>query len=220
MVSKQCMKEEGKTVLVASLKNVFFVGIDDLSLTKVSDAGLHRQVVKMNMTVDHMRGVVFLHQLAKDRKSCMRQIRIVPHTLSRGVSQQDIKATVAFQGQPQLADPPFHLNGSVLMTSFCVTHGASQPKDPQTLIGIDLIFDTDTSLWRFCLIGVIMVAVDIEDRYLGHGGQKGQVLRGEITAGEDQINIFYFVFFKMIPQIGGFLVGESQYPHGEEIILS
>ena len=62
------MKEEEKTVLVACFKKVFLVGIDDLGLFKVQDAGVHGKIIKMDMSMDHVGRPVFFQQMTKNRK--------------------------------------------------------------------------------------------------------------------------------------------------------
>ena len=58
-----------------------------------------------------------------------------------------------------------------------------------------------------------MVAVHIQHRRPAEGGQKREVLRRHIPAGENQVHIAQLVRAEMVPQIFGFFICNSQYLH-------
>ena len=49
------------------------------------------------------------------------------------------------------------------------------------------------------LIFIVMVAVHIKYGDIGKGSQKGEIVRMQISAGNDQINSFHFAFVKEVP---------------------
>ena len=125
-------------------------------------------------------------------------------TVCRSVGKENIKPLVAekLQGHALASQP--HLPLSVLVLSFrLVAHGAPKPQYPDPLVGVDAVFYADTVVGRVSGIPVVVVAVDIQHRCRSEGGQKGQIFRGQISAGEDQIHALQSPLVEIVPQTLG-----------------
>ena len=72
------------------------------------------------------------------------------------------------------------------MGSVPVAVGAAQAQDADALVDIDAVLGADAALGRGVVIGVVVVAVDVDHRAAGHGHEKLQVLPPQVAAGQDQ----------------------------------
>ena len=127
----------------------------------------------MNMAVYEIIRVVAFHQLIKSRKPHMRQIRSVVKAKSRRVRNQYVKSPVYRDFGPQPGRPPVHLRLCILMRPVLVAHGAAQAHDADPLMGVNRIFNADAAVGRRLCIAAVVIAVHIENRRMGEGGQKG-----------------------------------------------
>ena len=127
--------------------------------------------------MDKIGGCVALHQSEKALKALMGQIFLIIEMICGRVGQQNIKSLVAPERIPQSADTSIHLPLCVLMGALLIAHGSSQAQNADSLMDVNLILHTDAAIGRGGLIDPVMVAVDIENRPLKKGGQKGEVER-------------------------------------------
>lgn len=140
------------------------------------------------MPVHKISGPVRIQQVPESLKALMRQILAIEKTLSRRVGQQDVDSPVSLQRKPQLPDPAVHLRLSILVDSRLIPEGTSQTEDSYTLVDIDGIFHADTALRRGLGIAVVVISMDIENRTFYKSGEKREVLRRQIPAGQNQIH--------------------------------
>ena len=64
------------------------------------------------------------------------------------------------------------------MGAFFVANRAAQTQNAHTLMTINLIFNADTAERRARLVNVIVVAMDVQDRGVGIGGDERQIIGG------------------------------------------
>ena len=142
------------------------------------------------MPVQEIFWFIFLHQKTEYRKSLMRQIHPIIELVRRSVGDQYIKSLIAPQFPPELAHAAVHLGIRILVISRAVAHGTTKPQNPHSFVHEYIIFDTDTALRRFYFIFFVVIAMHIQNRDIGQCHQKHQIIRIQITARYNQINIF------------------------------
>ena len=71
-----------------------------------------------------------------------------------------------------------------------ITHGASQPHNPDPLKHLNPIFNGDAALRRFFVIHPVMISTDIKNRAVGKSCQKREILRMQIATGNNTVDIF------------------------------
>ncbi len=170
-------------------------------------------IVQMHMAVHKIAGPVLVQQFCKRLKALVRAVRPVVQAQGRRMRQQNVKPTVAPQRQPQAFAPPLHFLLGILERPLFITDRPAQPQHAHAAVFINGIFHADAAFRRRLLISSVMVAVHIQHRRPAEGGQKREVLRRHIPAGEDQVHIAQLVRAEMVPQIFGFFICNSQYLH-------
>ena len=113
------------------------------------------------MSVDKKSRRKFIQKIIKNIKSGMRKIISVSQSFGRGMGHQKIKTFPPFYFQPEFQDAQFHLILGILELAGAVTHGASKPQNPKSLVFIKLIIDADAAFRRCMKIAFIVIAVYI-----------------------------------------------------------
>ena len=90
------------------------------------------------------------------------------------------------------------------VTPVPVLNGAPETKDADPIMNIDLVVNADTSFRGLFVVAFIVVAVYIQKRKICTGNQKRKIIRVQISAGQDQINISNGIGVIVVPQGFGF----------------
>ena len=166
------------------------------------------------MAVDKIAGAVAVHQGVEGVEAHVGQVLPVIQPQGGGVGQQDVKPALAHQGQLPLPHPPVHLPlGILVLPLLLIPHGAPQAQDAHPFVGVDLVLHADTALRRHRVVTVVVVAVDVEHRPVGKGGDKGQIAGVQVAAGEDQVDPLQALGVKVVPEPQGLLVRQRQNLH-------
>jgi hypothetical protein len=129
----------------------------------------------------------------------MGQIFLIIEMICRGMSQQNIKSFVTLQRVPQTPDAGIHLPLRILVRTVLIAHGTAKAQNADTLMYIDLILHTNAAIRRRNLIYGIVIPMNIQHGSFKKGGQKGEIERAEIAAGEDKINLRELLLTEIIP---------------------
>ena len=174
---------------IIDLDHVAFVGVYYHGIPVFPQTFEAAGIFLVDMSVDHIVGVIFLHQVHKGLKSSVGDVLLIADTSCGRMGHQDIKAARSpkLQGKPLCTAA--HLRFRVLIGSRAVPHGAAKSHDPHALAAIDLIFDAEASLGRGFFVAFIVISADIEHRCTGKTGEKGQVFRRQISAGDQDIHL-------------------------------
>ena len=94
-----------------------------------------------------------------------------------------------------------------------VIHGAAETHDAETFVIVQFVLDAYTAFRFSVLVAIIVIAPNVKKREIGHGHEKLEVFRLDISCGEDKIHSPDFFRFIIIPESCTFLIGNSQYLH-------
>ena len=94
-----------------------------------------------------------------------------------------------------------------------VAEASAKPDDAQAAKGHDLVVDTVAALRRTGAVALVMISVDIEQGRVAHGHKKGEIIRLQIAAGQDQIDVVQLFLAEIVPIRFVFFVGKTQYFH-------
>ena len=201
--------------LPSKLYNIPLIRVHARRLAVAALAGkAEHSIILVDVAVDQIAGMPAVHQAQEGLKALVRQILHVPHPPCRRVGQQDVEALVFTQLPPQPAGPTGHLALGVHMGLIgAVAHAAPQPQHPHAVDHNDVIFRADAALRGLFFVAVVMVAVDIQYRRVGKAGQEGQILRGQIAAGQDQVHALQKAPVQIVPE-------PNDYPAAKAAILN
>ena len=167
------------------------------------------------VAVDKAQGMVPVQQLLKADEPPVGQILLVTQTPGRGMGHDDIHAAGADQGKPQLPYPFGHLPLRELPGSVGpILETAPETQDTQATVHHQLIVDAVAALRRAAAVPLVVVPVDVEKRRVGHGHQKGQIVRLQIPGGQDQVVSLQLSGGVVVPEGRALLVGHGQNAHG------
>ena len=144
--------------------------------------------------------MILVHQIHKGAESLMWQIAPVAELIGRRMRHQNVESSAPQQREPELGHSFFHLPLRILVCPGAVTHRTAKSEDPDSFIYEYLILNAGTALRRYLLIFVIMISMHIQHRCRSKSGQKGQIMRMQISARYNQVDSCQLFFFKMIPQ--------------------
>ena len=154
----------------------------------------------MDVTMNVVGRLVPVHHGEKCAETVVCGIRSIALTEGRGVCHQKIKAVMACDHRPQFQRAEEHLIFRVLVWAGLIAHGAAQAYDADAVLLEEISVYTDAPLRGSSSVGGIMVPVDIENRAMKKRGQKREILRIQVAAGEDQIDSLQAAFFKIVPE--------------------
>ena len=112
---------------------------------------------------------------------------------------QNVESAPQNQLRHQLEHALLHFPFGILMCARLILHAAAQTENPDAVMDVDLVFYADASLRLLARIAGIMIAMNIQDGSAREAGQEGQIRRGQIAAGDDQINPLQPALVQMIP---------------------
>jgi hypothetical protein len=154
----------------------------------------------MDVSMNKIPGLITGHQGIENLKAGVSQIVSVVEVKGGGMSEQNIKPALSHEVPGAQKRPAIHLPlGILVLSQLLIAHGAAQTKNADALVGVDLIFHTDTALRRDGGISVVVIPMDIQQRRVGEGDDEGQIPRIQVTAGEDKIDSFQPLPVKVIP---------------------
>ena len=90
------------------VKGIAFIGVDDLGVPVGGQPWDVLAVGHVNVSVDKVAGLVFVHQAVEGVEAGVTQVLAVVEAQSGGVGEQDVKPALAEQVQPASAYPPVH----------------------------------------------------------------------------------------------------------------
>ena len=170
--------------------DVEVIGIDHGCLAVGIPALEGAAVVSVDVAVEEVFWLVCFHKRAKGLETPVGKVLHVIDLGGRSVSYQDVKALMLSQLPEQLSDAPAHLPLRVLVfRSRNVLHGASQAQDAHPFVYVDVVLDADAALRGALPVSAVVVAPDIEQGNRAEGGEKGQIFRFQVAAGNDQVNV-------------------------------
>ena len=113
----------------------------------------------------------------------MDEIFSVSQGKSGSVGQQNIKSMVYHKLIFQAKDTTLHLLFGIHVLPVLVRVTASQSQNPYSLVDIDPVIDTDTSLRRNLIIIIVMISVHIKQRKIRTADEERQVVGVQISTG-------------------------------------
>ena len=129
-------------------------------------------IAHMHMTMEQILGAVCIQQLPQGTKSGMGRVRSIAHTLRGRMGHHDIHTAASAKLPAKPVNPAAHLLFRILVRPIPVPQTSSQSQDPDTIIDQNLVFDTQTPFRRIQGITAIMVAMNVQQRAMGHRYQK------------------------------------------------
>ena len=140
----------------------------------------------------------------------MGQILLVAEALGRGVGHHHVHAAAFPQGEAETGDPFDHLPLRELLGGVGpILKAAAQAQNAQASVDDQLIVDAVAALRRAAGISLVVVPVDVEEGGMGHGDQKGKVVRLQIPGGQDEIVPVQPPGPVVVPQGRALLVGNG-----------
>ena len=95
----------------------------------------------VNMAVNQVLGMIFVHQIPQGLKSPVGRIRAVAQTCRCCVRHHNVHTLMPPQLKTQFADPSLHLPLRILVAAIAVLAAAAQPQNSQTLIDQKPVID-------------------------------------------------------------------------------
>ena len=87
-------------------------------------------VALMHMAMEHVLGMILIHQGIEAFKALVGQIIQIAIALCRGMRHQDIETVPKGDGRPHLTDPAFHFFFRIHKGTVMIAHGAAKSQDP------------------------------------------------------------------------------------------
>ncbi len=190
-------------------------GIDDGDAFTIPDADeTGGGIGLMDVAVEHNGGVILAEEGAEAFEAAMGEVRLVAQTGDRGMGEEDIKAAGLLQLPPEVRDAAGHfLLGIHAGGVRTISHGTAEAEDAEPAELHDVVLRADAAFGWFCVITVIMIAVDINHRGGGEAGHIGEIRRGEIAAGEDQVRGTEGLFSVFAPEAVDGFIGKDEDMH-------
>ena len=170
------------------LQHVPLVGVDDGGFPPLQEPGGPEAVVGVDMAVYQVFRLVPVDEVQQAGKPPVGVVLPVAVVLGRGMGQDDVHPSRPAELEPQPPDAPGHLLLGVLVGAAAVLDASPQPQNPQPLPHHQLVLDALAPLRGAAVVGLVVVAVDVQQGHPPHSHQKGEVLGVEVPAGEDQVN--------------------------------
>ena len=195
------MTGPGDSLRVRQFQEVTLTSIDDGGAAPVQHPGATHAIAGVDMAVDQILGGVPIQQGEEGGKALVRPVVFVAIAPGGGVGDHNVHAAGAVKAVAKAANAPLHVSFGVLVGAAGIPGTAAQPQDPQATYADHLILDAGAALWGMGLIAAIVIAVDVEDGSPSHGHQKGEVLRIQVAAGQDEVNAIQSSGPVIVPQV-------------------
>lgn len=140
------------------------------------------RVCRMHVTVQHIFRLICFHKIVKTGESPVCNVFKITVAGGRSVCDKYIKTVFESYFSAEVRNAPLHFFFGGHIFGIVVSDGTAEPHDPETFIVIYFVVDTDAAERRMIVIFVIVVAVYIKQRAIGHGYQEFQVVRVEVAA--------------------------------------
>ena len=111
------------------------------------------------------------------------------------------------------ADAAGHLGLRILVWAAAILDASAQAQNPEALEVDNAVLRALAALRRMPVIGLVVIAVDVEHRSVGKGGDKGQIFGVQVAAGENQVDSLQAASVQIIPKPRRLLVGQRQNLH-------
>ena len=154
-------------------------------------------------------GLILIQQREKSLKAPMGHIVLIPEAPHRGMGQHNVHPAGQGQLQPQPVNAPAHLLFRILMGPAVIQGAAAQTQNAQPAHSDQLPVNALAALRRPLGIAAVVIAGDIEQGPVGHGHQEAEILRLQVSGGEDQVDALQPPRLVKIPQVLIFFVGNQ-----------
>ena len=155
--------------------------------------------------------------LVQQREQCVKAdvgwVLPVAHASGGRMGHHNVHPACLPKGIAQLPDAPAHLCVGVLVSPRMILAAASKPQNPDPVDHHQGIVNAVAALRGPGGITVVVIAVDVKHRTPGHGYEKGQIIRPQVPAGQNEVIILQLSGPIIIPEALVFLVGNCQNSH-------
>ena len=131
----------------------------------------------MHMAIHHVLWPPSCQQIIEAGKTTVGRILSIPKAKTWGVAHKQIKASCKPEHAFQMPDALMHLLFRIHIFTVMIAHGSAQSQNPQAMKVINCIININTAQRRMMIIERIVIAAHIQQRNIGYGGKKLQIIR-------------------------------------------
>lgn len=142
----------------------------------------------MDMSVDEKARRVFVDEPPEGPKSSVAPVFLVMNVPWRCMGDYHIDAPLCPDPRPEFPDHHSHLAFSILMGTAIIPVRTFQAQDIDLPEPNQPRMNIGTVSWRFGLMTDIMVSMHVVEGNLEYIRKKGEILGGQVPAGDDQFH--------------------------------